>query len=248
MYTKSEILDIAKKQLSLDYSCNITNFEEEKNTVVENIPFEGRRIYDNDGCLLRILCIGGKSIISASPEFIPWCEEKLVNRSADWLFQYPTLRGIDNKLQELGHEIADIHHYYLPNGKIEEVQPIRTIRWYEREEILQFEDDDRFEEAFAFDENHPDMIAVAALDGEKIIGMAGASADSETMWQIGIDVMNEYRGKGIAKNLVMLLKNEVLKRGKIPFYGTVESHLNSQKVAISSGFIPAWAELYSQKK
>ena len=83
---------------------------------------------------------------------------------------------------------------------------------------------------------------------DKIIGMAGASADSETMWQIGIDVLPEYRGRGIGTNLVTLLKNEVLKRGKIPFYGTVESHLNSQNIAISAGFFPAWAELYSKIK
>lgn len=248
MYTKTDVLDIAKKQLALDYSCDVADFGIEKNIVVENKPFEGRRIYDNDGCFLKIISIGGRSIISASQELLPWCEEKLVKRSADWLFQYPNLRAIDNKLQELGHEIADIHHYYLPNGKVEEVQPITAIRWYEREEILQFEDYERFDEALVFDENNPDMLAVAALDGHKIIGMAGSSADSEIMWQIGVNVMSEYRGKGIAKNLIMLLKNEVLKRGKIPFYGTIESHLNSQNVAINSGFFPAWAELYSQKK
>lgn len=248
MFSKNEILEIAKKQLALDYSCNICNLEEEKNIVIENKLFEGRRIYDNDGCFLKILCLGGKAIITASSEIIPWCEEKLVNRDAAWFFQYPKLRAIDKKLEEFGHEIADVHHYYLPSGKLEAVEPITTVKWFEREEILQFKNDERFGEAFAFDENHPDMLAVAAFDGEEIIGMAGASADSETMWQIGIDVMAEHRGQGIGKNLVMILKNEVLKRGKVPFYGTVESHLNSQNVAISAGFLPAWAELYSKAK
>ena len=90
------------------------------------------------------------------------------------------------------------------------------------------------------------MLAVAAFDGDGIIGMAGASSDSQTMWQIGIDILPKYRGKGIGTNLVTLLKNEILNRGKIPFYGTVESHFHSQNIAISSGFFPAWAELYSQ--
>lgn len=79
-----------------------------------------------------------------------------------------------------------------------------------------------------------------------MLGTAGASADSDTMWQVGIDVFPEYRGKGIATTLVTLLKNEVLNRGKIPFYGTVETHFKSQNVAINSGFFPAWAELYTK--
>ena len=113
---------------------------------------------------------------------------------------------------------------------------------------MQFKKDDRFEEAFAFDKNHPDVLAVAAFDGDNIMGIAGASADSKTMWQIGIDVLHEYRGRGIGTNLVTLLKNEILKRGKIPFYGTVESHIHSQNIAVNAGFFPAWAELYSVAK
>jgi len=68
------------------------------------------------------------------------------------------------------------------------------------------------------------------------------------MWQIGIDVFPEYRGRKVGTNLVELLKNEILKRGKIPFYGTVSSHFRSQNIAINAGFFPVWAELYSKTK
>ena len=77
--------------------------------------------------------------------------------------------------------------------------------------------------------------------------MAGASADSKTMYQIGIDIFPEYRSKKVATTLVTLLKEELLRRRIIPFYGTVESHFHSQNVAINSGFFPAWAELYSKE-
>ena len=68
------------------------------------------------------------------------------------------------------------------------------------------------------------------------------------MWQIGIDVFPEYRGRKVGTNLVTLLKNEILKRGKVPFYGTVNSHFHSQNIAMNAGFFPAWAELYSKAK
>lgn len=91
------------------------------------------------------------------------------------------------------------------------------------------------------------MLAVAAFDGDKIMGMAGASADSKNMWQIGIDVLPEYRSKRIGRSLVALLKNEILRRGKVPFYSTSGSHFHSQNIAINSGFFPIWAELYSKR-
>ena len=46
--------------------------------------------------------------------------------------------------------------------------------------------------------------------------------------------------------MVALLKHELLKRGKIPFYGTSVSNINSKNVAINAGFFPVWAEVYSK--
>ena len=79
------------------------------------------------------------------------------------------------------------------------------------------------------------------------MGMAGASEDSKTLYQIGIDVLPGYRGKGIGTNLVVILKQELLRRGKVPFYGTSVSHMGSRNIAINAGFFPAWVELYSKK-
>lgn len=248
MSKKADVLKIAKKQLSLDYNCMVSDFEKKENTICENKLITGRRIYDSDGCFLKVVCFGGRTIISTSQQMMPWCQENLFKFDSAWFFQYPNLRRIDEKLIEFGHEIADVHHYYLPNSNMPEIEPIVYVKWYEQKDIFQFEKDNRFGEALAFNENYPDMLAVAVFEGDKIMGMAGASADSKTMWQIGIDVFTEYRSRGIGTNLVLLLKNEILKRGKIPFYGTVESHIQSQNIAISAGFFPAWAELYSKVK
>ena len=111
-----------------------------------------------------------------------------------------------------------------------------------------FKDDNRFDEAFAFDNNFPDVLAVAKIDERgNILGMAGASKDSDVMWQIGINVLEGAEEKGVAKTVVKALKNEILRRGKVPFYGTVESHIISQKVALASGFYPAFAEVKIRK-
>ncbi|SFB02299.1 GNAT family N-acetyltransferase [Clostridium frigidicarnis] len=247
MYTKTEILSIAKKQLALDYNCQLSDFEKEGNIITENKLLDGRRIYESDGCFLKIITIGGRAIICADVKIRPWLEEKILKRDASWLFDFPNLRAIDNKLREFGHEIDQMPHFYLPNPLTCEVKPLTTIKWFKKEEIIQFEGDSRFEEAFGFDDNYPDVLGVAAFDGDTIMGMAGASEDSKNLYQIGINVMPEYRGTGIGTNLVALLKQELLNSGKVPFYGTAVSHINSKNVAINAGFFPAWAEVYSRK-
>lgn len=245
MYNKTDVLEVAKLQLSLDYNCEISDFDKKENSIVENKLRAGRRIYDSDGCFFKAICFCGRVIISASPEIMPWCKEKLAKSNSAWFFEYLNLKAIDKKLQEFGHEIVDTHHYYLPSSTETDIKSLINIKWYEQKDILQFKDNNRFREALIFDDNCPDMLAVAALDGDKIVGMAGTSADSKDLWQMGVDVLPEYRGKGIGTNLVTLLKNEVLKRGKVPFYGTVESHIFSQNIALKAGFVPAWAEVKS---
>ncbi len=88
-----------------------------------------------------------------------------------------------------------------------------------------------------------DVLGVAAYEGDKIIGLAGCSADCDTMWQIGIDVLPEYRRQGIAAALTSRLAVEVLERGKVPFYCAAWCNIRSVRNAIKSGFRPAWVEM-----
>ena len=63
------------------------------------------------------------------------------------------------------------------------------------------------------------------------------------MWQIGVDVLPEYRRRGIVSALTGRLAREILKRGKVPFYCSAWSNIRSAMNAIRSGFIPAWVEM-----
>ena len=81
----------------------------------------------------------------------------------------------------------------------------------------------------------------------EIAGMAGASADSPTFWQIGINVNKEYEGRHIASGLVSILKHDILQKGIVPYYGTSFSNLASQHVAVRAGFEVAWVELITER-
>lgn len=148
--------------------------------------------------------------------------------------------------------------------------------WYEKDEIFRFKDNNRFTSALSFWLTQPDVLAVAAMKEEQglsmdtlypgqrdvqeemicgakdydqshMSGMAGASADGEYLWQIGINVVPECAGKGLAVELVRQIKDEIIRRGKVPFYGTSESHTISQTVGLKAGFVPAWTEIYVKR-
>ena len=88
-----------------------------------------------------------------------------------------------------------------------------------------------------------DKLAVGAFDSGKLVGLAGCSADCETMYQIGVDVLPEYRRQGIAAAITSRLALETLALGKVPFYCATWSNIQSVRNAIKSGFRPAWVEL-----
>ena len=93
-----------------------------------------------------------------------------------------------------------------------------------------------------------DVLAVGAYDGQKLVGLAGCSADCEEMYQIGVDVLPEYRRKGIAAALTSRLALEVLKRGKVPFYCAAWCNLKSVRNAVKCGFRPAWVEITAREQ
>ena len=65
----------------------------------------------------------------------------------------------------------------------------------------------------------------------------------KSLLRIGVDVLPEYRRKGIASALTSRLALEVLARGKVPFYCAAWCNIKSVRNAIRSGFRPAWVAM-----
>ena len=89
---------------------------------------------------------------------------------------------------------------------------------------------------------------MGAFDGDKLVGLAGCSADCETMWQIGVDVLPEYRKQGIGAAVTSHLAMEILRREKVPFYCCAWSNIRSARNAVKSGFRPAWVQVTAKSE
>lgn len=107
----------------------------------ENIFVLGK----NEEYLLELLCINGKLVIKASEELLPWCREEYKDFDDAWFTDFGNLRRPDSKLQSLGRCIADIHHYYIPGRDVIISKGNYQIKYFTKEEIWVFKDDERFD-------------------------------------------------------------------------------------------------------
>ncbi len=254
----SMYLEELSRQLALDYCCSPADVADSKNHFTLYIPQEGRRRFQEQAvCRLKIAVVHGKLLVTGSEEIVAECWERYADVTGEWFFDMKRLRELEELLAPFGLRIAQVHPFYLPeaDGVISPVPSSPTLSEtrifdlvrYDQNAILQFHGDSRFDEAFAFNPDAPDVLGIAAVKDGEILGMAGASADSPLFWQIGINVTPHAREMHVGSTLVRLLAQDILAHGAIPYYGTSMSHIASQRVAHRAGFAVAWAELITEE-
>ena len=244
MLTKDGIERKFKEQLALELNCAPEDFSGEEIVVTGPVLHENRRKFSDQPFFLQMATFGAGAVISADERLHPRLREWAKGKRGFWLFEQHNYLELDRLLRGYGYKMALTHHMFTPTTEIAAVETGFPVRWLEQGDIPPFYGREEFSNALCdrFRPERPDVLAVAALDGEEIMGMAGCSADTPELWQIGIDVLPRYRGRGIGKTLVALLRNEALRRGALPYYGTSLSNIASWRVALASGFLPAWVE------
>lgn len=248
MRIDSEYMEKTLRQFALDYNVDDGKWITDKIHLSPVRLLEGARLHVKHDTFFKAAIIMGKAYVMAEEKMHPWIEEVLGKEAPEWWCDFKNLKKLEKELHKYGREIFDTHIYFLPSEEPTMERPRYQIKWFESDELEQFRNDKRFNTySLSFSPTQPDVLAVAAFDKEEPIAMAGCSMDGNYMWQIGVDCVPGYEGRGLAVNLVTLLKQEIIARGKVPYYGTAESHAVSRNVAIASGFLPAWCEIQVRK-
>ncbi len=247
--TVREIEERIRAQLALELNCAPEDLSGEDTVITAPILHEKRRMFSQKPFFLQMATFGDGAVISAEERLHPWLREWAKGKRGFWLFEQHNFIALDRELRRYGQKMAMTHHMFAPKPEAWEVRTDLRVRWLEGEDIAPYYGREEFSNALCdrFHPERPDVLAVIALDGDTVMGMAGCSADTPELWQIGIDVLPRYRKRGVGSTLVTLLRNEALRRGAIPYYGTSLSNLPSWRIALDSGFYPLWVETESRE-
>ena len=238
-----DILNIALEQSAEDLCCRPEDFFGGSPCIVRSRENPKARRYLVLPFACNLVYYGGNIVASVSKETEPVVRSYLQCFQPESCFETPALHVLDKGLQPLGLRTHHMAEYFLPDiTALRKLPCPYSLRVLEPEAFSEFYLP-QWSNALCEKRKQLDVLAVGAYDQGKLIGLAGASADCDKMWQIGIDVLPEYRKKGIASALTSRLALEILERGKVPFYCAAWSNLASVRNAIRSGFRPGWVEL-----
>ncbi|MBP0964977.1 MAG: GNAT family N-acetyltransferase [Oscillospiraceae bacterium] len=245
---KSKYFDRLLDLLSLEFNCSPDDFRKNENVLTVSKIREGRRVYSPEKYFFHMVTTGKNAVITADEQLHRFLGEFMESSSGHALFEIPKLLMLEKELNGFGYTLTSTYHMFLPESDVSP-QKDYNVKWFYNEEFFGFYGDERFPNAICgeFLPHRPDRIVVCAYDGGEIMGMAGCSEDAPHWQQIGIDVMPKYRSMGVGTYLVTLLKNEIIRRGDIPFYGTSLSNYHSWNIALNCGFRPAWVEIGASK-
>lgn len=241
--TNRDILQTALRQSAMDSNCRPEDFLSAENKVVLSKKNPAARKYLELPFLCDFTSYGSNIVASVSPEYRKIAQSYLEKNSVSQCFETPSLHTLIENLRPLGANVCFMAEYFLPD--VEKIRP--TACSYELKVLHKPELSPlylpQWSNALCEKRKELDMLAVGAYDSGNLIGLAGASADCDTMWQIGIDVLPAYRKQGIACALTGRLAAEILQLGKVPFYCAAWSNLPSVRNAIAAGFKPAWVQM-----
>lgn len=241
--TNKEILAIAMRQSAMDINADVTDFTKDENVIVKSEVGPLARKYYKEPIACNFVSYGNNIVASVKDEYKDIVKEYLEKFEFYHCFETPNMHWIDEKMRERGQRVCFMAEYFLPDVNVIK----RLYSNYQCKILLQEDFVELYQpiwsNALCEDRKELDVLGVGAFDNGKLIALAACSADCHDMWQIGVDVLPEYRRQGVASSLTSNLAIEIMDRGKVPFYCCAWSNIRSVKNALRSGFLPAWVEM-----
>lgn len=229
-------IEIAKREMSKLMNCDVSDFDKKENVIIEG----------NSKNSIRMVSFGRNTVCNVDKSTYIWAMEFYHKIPSYRCFDLVQLDTLNSQLKQYGTRISSVGEYFIPNMK--NIKRYKTdyqsviLKDKEIRGLHKFKD---FPMALSYGNPEADVLAIVAYSGDVIMGVAACSNDFDSMYQIGVDVIPQFRNQGVAKHLVAELTYEVLKLGKLPFVGTSIGNIASKKLAQECGYVHAWIEMYS---
>ncbi len=214
--------------LSKEFCCSLDELNGK--STVYSVNLNAKQPY------IKILAYRNCVVVCASEDLYYKVREHLQGKNRDEIFEFPLVYG------QTIHYVPD-DNYTKDEAKSSGYQ----CKYLFDRDISALTGLTGFENSLAFDENGSTSTKAVyiARDKNRIIGVAGAAESLVNgVWEIGIDVMEEYRNARLGTYLVRGLTKELLERNIIPFYSASITNIGSQMVASRCDYIPFWVDTF----
>lgn len=231
------------RQSAIDMNAEVSDFMKDINVFVRSEIGSSARKYYKEPIACNFVSYGSNIVTSVKDEYRSIAEEYLRKFEFYHCFETPNMHWLDDRMKKYGYRVCFMAEYFLPD-----VNVLKRIESKYQLKVLTHEDFEKlytpeWSNALCSDRKELDILGVRAFEHDRLIGLAACSADCDDMWQIGVDVLPEYRRQGVASSITSNLAIEILNKGKVPFYCCAWSNIKSVKNALKSGFTPAWVEM-----
>ena len=200
---------------------------------------------------LTVTSMGAGVVVAATSTLLPWATDLFEGVSdADGAFSLRVLSEASRRMEACGLRLNGPYAYNVtseqdwvnrsaPDGYIVEVGGAELLSGLEPVDWPNAVAPRRAKQG------RHDAIAAIALHEGDVVGVASASTDSDTLWQIGIDVHSNHRAMGLGAALTSQVARAVLDAGRVPYYGSSINNIASRRTAQSAGFYPCWVSVFT---
>ncbi len=245
-----EALKVIRAVLADDCACEPEMLARDGVAVVPHELRPNRRRYPAPASPLLAVTTGAGVVIAAHPDRLDAVRETVDGATRDSLFSASMISQLAALVEPEPQRLHGPNLWFACSRdrfSAARSSPDVEISVVERRAIPEIYAYPGFTNALTYQPDHPrpDVIATVARRNGRVVGIAGASADCDRLWQIGVDVIPEERQHGIGRALVSRLTDAVLAAGRVPCYSTAVSNIASRSLALRLGYWPAWTELYA---
>ena len=257
--TRRNAAETVAATLAAEACCSLFDLERTGVHVTEFVPDRHdsalRRRFPRREESLDVVSMGAGVIVTATRIWMPWVTTLFRNVKPDEAFGMELLGECARRARGYAHRLHGPQLFHVTS--VQDWRPVRGIPAQYRievgdKELLRSVD----QASFPHGRIAPGLIrqgrdvpvAALAIHREQVVGVATFSTDSDSLWQIGIDVIRKHRGRGLGVALTSRATRVVLDRGRVPYYATSAANITSRRTAQSAGFYPCWTSVYTTAK
>lgn len=233
-----EVNEIIKKQLAADFNCSEKDFDSYKIVITE--------LKESGNKAMKAVCFGGSAIFSVLPKMIPDFSRNFGGKDPNWIFEPNSIILLSEILYLHGHNVDNIYGYSVPDVTLPKTEAKYDVEIIDSG-FEKFKSEPLAKEVFDLESHGPIALVLCAKKNGKTIAVAGAYAENENLWQINLAVAEEERFGFAAENVLGLIKDAVLEKGKIPYFGGPFCKI-SPNTGSNAGFFPCWSQIVSRPR